>query len=408
VLLALPGAAQTVAVAPFANVSPSSVPQAANLDWIGESIAETLREALSSRGLVVPERDDVQEAYRRLRLRSRAQLTDASILKLGEELDAEQIVFGTFAFTPAPAGAPADTKGSLRITGRMIDRRELRAAPDFAESGALEDLPGLEAHLAWRALALLNPKLAPSEADFRALRQPVRLDAEEMYIRGLLTASAEQREKLFQQSARLDPAFAHPAYQLGKICYRRKQYREAADWLEKVSSNDVHYREASFVLGLARFELGDFAAAQKLFQNLAGAVPLPEVLNNLAAAESRRNLPQAVDDFRKALEADPNDPVYHFNLGFALWKRGDFAPAADRFRAVLDRIPEDQMATLLLGRALKKQGPRPGDKTPLEVRLLAQERMKTNYEERAYRQLKSVLESAGHSGDDEPVQPKQP
>jgi tetratricopeptide (TPR) repeat protein len=385
--------AQTVVVAPFANTSSSSIPQVSNLDWIGESIAETLREALASRGLLVLERDDVQEGYRRLRLRARAELTDASILKLGEALDSEQILFGTFSFTPAPPNAPPDTKGSLKISGRLIDRKALRQSPEFVETGALEDLPTLESHLAWRALTLVDAKLAPSEAEFRALRPPIRLDAEENYIRGLLTASPERREKYFLQAARLDPAFTRPCFQLGKILYHRKQFSEAAGWLEKVGAADVHYREASFVLGLSRYELGDFAAAQKLFQMISDVIPLGEVFNNLAAAENRRNLPQAVDDFRKALEADPNDPAYHFNLGYALWKRGDFTAAADRFRAVLDRSADDQMATLLLGRCLKKLGPRNGDRTPLEVRLLTLERIKTNYEERAYRQLKSMLEA---------------
>src|SRR5205085_232923 len=176
-----------------------------------------------------------------------------------------------------------------------------------------------------------------------------------------LTASPERREKYFIQAARLDPAFARPCFQLGKILYRRKQFSEAAGWLEKVGAADVHYREASFALGLARFELGDFATAQKLFQMISETVPLGEVFNNVAAAESRRNLPQAADDFRKALEADPNDPSYHFNLGYALWKRGDFSAAAERFRSVQERSPEDQMATLLLGRCLKKLGPRPND-----------------------------------------------
>jgi tetratricopeptide (TPR) repeat protein len=246
--------------------------------------------------------------------------------------------------------------------------------------------------LAWRTLALLAPKLAPPEADFRTMRAPVRLDAEENYVRGLLTRDADQKEKYFIQAARLDARFAHPCYQLGQINYQRKAYREAADWLEKVGPDDVHYRAAAFLLGLARFQSGDYSGAQKAFQTIVTTVPLSEVYNDLGAAESRRNSPQAVEDFRKALEGDPNDPVYHFNLGYALWKRGDFAAAADRFRAVLDRTPEDQMATLLLGRCLKKEGLRAGDARSADARLQALERLKTNYEERAYWQLKSMLD----------------
>jgi tetratricopeptide (TPR) repeat protein len=115
------------------------------------------------------------------------------------------------------------------------------------------------------------------------------------------------------------------------------------------------------------------------------------VWNNLGAAESRQNSPQAVEAFRKALEQDPSDPDYHFNLGYALFKKGDFAAAADRFRAVLDRNPSDQMATLLLGRCLKKQGLRAA--TASDARLQALERLKDTYEERVYFQLKSILES---------------
>src|SRR5262249_9497206 len=110
---------------------------------------------------------------------------------------------------------------------------------------------------------------------------------------------------------------------------------------------------------------------------------------NLAAAESRRNLPQAIEDFRKAADGDASDPVYRFNLGYALFKKGDFAAAADQFRSVLDHAPDDQLATLLLGRCLKKQALRPA----VDARLLNLERIKTNYQERAYWQLKSMIES---------------
>ena len=72
-------------------------------------------------------------------------------------------------------------------------------------------------------------------------------------------------------------------------------------------------------------------------------------------------------------------------------EEGDFGAAADRFRAVLDREPDNQLATLLLGRCLKKQGLRANDST--DARLQGLERLKTNYDERAYRQLKSLLDS---------------
>lgn len=402
-LLACPrvfaAAADTAAVLPFANASSDSAqetpaaeaPAVGNLDWIGESIAETLRDALGARGIVTLERGDIQEAYRRLHLRERALLTEASAMKLGEAVDAEQVVYGTFEFRAAPSGAPSDTRGSLKISARMVDRKRLRQSSEFVETGALEDLAMLEAHLAWRTLNLMAPKLAPPESQFRTLRPPIRLDAEENYVRGLMEQSPEQREKFFTQAARLDARFGHPRYQLGQIHYQRKEYRQAADWLEQISPDDVHYRESSFLLGLALFQSGDYAGAQKAFQAIVASVPLSAVWNDLAAAESRQNLPHAVDDFQKALEGDPNDPDYHFNLGYALWKKGDFSAAADRFRAALDRNPEDQMATLLLGRCLKKHGLNPRDSG--DARLQNLERLKTNYEERAYRQLKSVLDS---------------
>jgi tetratricopeptide (TPR) repeat protein len=420
-LLALagrPAIADTTAVLPFWNQAAESASQSSstqtspppartNMDWIGESIAEMLRETMASRGVLCFERTEIQEAIHRLRLRDRASLTQASVIKIGEELDAEQILFGSFQVTPnspsssatgaATAGvAKATSAGSLKVTARLMDRKHMRMGTEFTETGALEDLATIEAHLAWRAMTLIAPKLAPQESDFKTLRPVIRLDAEENYVRGLLARDSAQREKYFLQAARLDVRFAHPNYQLGQIHMQRKEYRQAAEWLEKVSADDTHYRAAAFLLGLARYYSGDYPAAQKAFQIVAETVPLSEVYNNLGAAESRRSLPQAVDDFRKALAGDEHDPVYQFNLGYALWKKADFTEAADHFRSVLDRDPEDQVATLLLGRCLKKQGPRggrAGGAPDSDARLVGIERLKTNYEERAYRQLRAVIDA---------------
>lgn len=385
-----PLAADTAAVLPFLNKTPN----APSLDWIGESVAETVREALGITGVTTLDRNEVQEAYRRLSLREGLALTEASVMKIGETLDAEQVVYGSFAFTP-PASGPITT-GSLRVTARVLDRRHMRAGPEFTETGALEDLATIEAHLAWRALTQIAPTMAPAEAEFRSLRTPIRLDAEENYTRGLLAHSTEQKEKYFSQAAHLDPHFAHAYYQLGQIHYQRKEYKLAVASLEKVGLADIHAHEASFLLGLARFQTGDYKGALQTFQMIAAAVPLSEVFNNLGAAESRANLQQAsVDDFRRALDGDANDPAYRFNLGYALWKKGDFSAAAESFRALLDLDPNDPSAPLLLARCLKKQGPRSNP----DPRLDNLERLKTNFEERAYMQLKSLLAPATPKAD---------
>ena len=76
-----------------------------------------------------------------------------------------------------------------------------------------------------------------------------------------------------------------------------------------------------------------------------------------------------------------------FNLGYALWKAGNYDAAAQKFRAALDRNPQDTEAISMLGRCLKQSGPRPGDS-----RTEALERLKTTYEESAWWQLKAALQ----------------
>ena len=140
------------------------------------------------------------------------------------------------------------------------------------------------------------------------------------------------------------------------------------------------------ISGICRFETGNYAGAQTAFESVAKVVPLNEVYNNLGAAQSRLNRPDAIESFLKALEGDSSDPDYHFNVGYALWKEGKFEAAAERFRAVLDRNPEDSEATRMLGRCLSRQGPQTPDRAAI------MERLKTTYEESAYWQLKAVLQ----------------
>src|SRR2546426_8126889 len=124
-------AADTVLVLPFFNLSSST-----NLDWIGESIAETIRESLSAHDLLALDREERQEAFRRLSIRPYALLTRASVIKLAESLDAGQVIFGQYS---VGAATDALSKGSLRITGRILNLKRIQQGPELTELGALED-----------------------------------------------------------------------------------------------------------------------------------------------------------------------------------------------------------------------------------------------------------------------------
>jgi tetratricopeptide (TPR) repeat protein len=377
--------AETVLILPFFNQS-GSMANSTNVDWIGESISEAVRESLVSEGVLALEREDRLEAFRRLSLRSNAVLTRASIIKAGEVLDASVVVYGHYDLAPASAGSAGGSRGVLRIGARILNLKRLDQGPELEESGPVEDLAALEARLSWQVLQALPAKTAPAEPAeeaFLRARPHVRLDALESYIRGLLASNPEQQHRFFMQAARLDAAYSQPCFQLGKSYWAKKDYRVAAGWLGRVHHGDPRYLEAQFFLGLCTYQMGDYTAAGKCFETVAASMPLNEVYNDLGAAQTRGNLTAAIESFRKALEGDSADPDYRFNLGYALWKAGRFPAAADSFRTVLESNPNDEEAATLLGHAERREPPRPGSE--------GHERLKTNYEETAYRQLKAEL-----------------
>lgn len=369
--------AETVLVLPFFNQTNSS-----NVDWIGESVSEAVRESLVSEGVLALEREDRLEVFRRLSLRTNAVLTRASIIKAGEALDATEVIYGHYDLTASPDGG-GGSRGVLRIGTRILNLKKFEQGPELEESGPVEELATLEARLSWRVLMALREKTAPTEEVFLRTRPRVRLDALESYIRGLLAVNPEQQHRFFTQAARLDTNYSQPCFQLGKSYWAKKDYRVAAGWLGRVHRDDPHYLEAQFFLGLCSYQMGDYAAAAKCFETVAGNVPLNEVFNDLGAAQTRSNLTAAIDSFRKALEGDQADLDYRFNLGYALWKAGDFPAAAESFRAVLQANPNDEEAAALLLHAERREPPRPGSE--------GHERLKTNYEETGYRQLKAEL-----------------
>ena len=378
VFLVLPASGQTYLAAPLDNRS-----RDANLDWIGESISESLRATLQSADLAVVSREEREAGIKRLSLRPGSSLSFGSLTKVAEHVDAGFLIYGHFEFTPSPSepaasvqppaaqpgekpenpgmAPPAAPRGQLRIDLRIFDRRHVQQTAEIIERGPIEDLALLETLVSWRAMQFLVADFKMTREEFERRHPPVQLTAKEYYIRGLLASTKEARHRYFAQAVRLEPKFAQPCYYLGRMQWDNDNYRVAAGWLERISPDQDHYWDALFYLGLSRYQMADFDRALTAFRQLAARHPLPEVINNVGAVELALDMPEAYEHFKAALDKDAADPDYHFNVAYARWRRGEFEAAAQGFRAVLDRVNDDQDAILLLGRCLKQSGPRQGD-----------------------------------------------
>ena len=213
----------------------------------------------------------------------------------------------------------------------------MRDSPELSEAGKLTDLSRLEEHLAWGSLTYLEPRANFALQQFMVPQKLIRVEAEESYVRGLLSSDKEQQQKWLAQALVLDRQFTAPAFELGQLlALERKDWHQAIRWFQRIPARNPKYLEARFKMGLSNYAAGNYAASADYFREVAKTVPLKEVYNNLGAAENRLNLPSAVDDFRHALDGDPNDTAYLFNLGLALVKNKYFDEASKRLEDLVN------------------------------------------------------------------------
>jgi tetratricopeptide (TPR) repeat protein len=382
-LFASLGQGATILVLQFHNES-----QYSDLNWVGESIAETLRVEFSAHDQIVLSRDSRAEGLRRLGLRPDAQFTKGTLIKLGQSLDVDYVCYGTYDVT-LPPGNTDFRNSSLQIAGRFIDLRKMHDGPQVSEAGKLADLSRLQEHLAWQSLKFLEPGANLPLEQFMMYQKFIRLDAEESYIRGLLSSRGEQQKKWFIQANIIDSHFVGPIFELGKLAYEQKDYRQALVWFGRVPSTDSRYTDARFRMGLSAYNFNDYTGAANYFREVVKTVPLNEVYNNLGAAEDQLNLASAKEDLRKAAEGDPNDMIYRFNLGAALLRDNSFDEAANFLQTVVDHDPDDTQARTLLDRARRREF------SPAHTRPLAPARLKQNFDETVFRQLKAMLQPKG-------------
>jgi Tfp pilus assembly protein PilF/TolB-like protein len=337
-------------VFPFENAGASP-----RLDWLGEGLEELTIQRLSGVGEQVYSHAGRLAELERYGLPRSSKLSRATMLHIGEDLDADFVVFGRFTANGA----------SLTVESRILKVNPARLLPSVRETGTLDSLMELHTRLLWRMLSANDRHYALGLADFAKRQRTLRLDAFEHYIRGLLAPEDDARLRELREAARLEPEWPEPDFALGEVYFTRRDCDSALPWYTRVPKTHERYMEAVFATGVCRLLQSQPDRAEEVFLSLQEALranliaggDLPEILNDLAIARVRQGKTAvAQSDFRRAADMDPDEDDYPFNLGLLALQTNDAARAAGYFREAVEREPDNPEDRAMLILSLEKSG----------------------------------------------------
>jgi tetratricopeptide (TPR) repeat protein len=260
----------------------------------------------------------------------------------------------------------------------------LSAAPAFAQSAA----PPSDV----RQSALTfeqQGKLAESEQAWRAFLKTHPSDAEPYAHLGLLEARQEHYPEavpLYRKALALNPAMPGLRLNLGLALFKAGDLKGAIPeftiLLKHAPPSSPEAMRYTILLGMAHYGLGQFAEAAPYLRAAADADPqnlsirlalahsllwskqfskVLDVYKEILAldpdsAEADMLAGEALDEmsdssgaiemFRKAAKAKPNEPDVHFGLGYLLWSQKQYPEAIKEFHAELANNPEHAQSML--------------------------------------------------------------
>jgi len=386
-------ATDVLMVLPFENTS--NKPE---FNWVGESFALSLSELLRVPGLNVVSNSERKVIQQGLRIPLTNLPSLAASLKLAQRSGATLLISGKYNIVPAQG----DTAATLNLTAKIVRVNEGRFLSEVVDgrqiqrdiilNDALGNLQTMQGQVAYQILYQRDKALPFSQNQLIESANKVPARAFEAYIKGLLTPAAEARENYFRNAMRLyqevtpDGTFADAALELGHLYLGQRKFSEAVDSFERVVNtnqqckerakndnkiphcNDESFAEASFYIGLIKWQQGNYEQALGVLRPLAEDLKLTSVYNSLGAiavqasrAEKKNEgksaalLTEGLDLLKKAAESSPEDINVKFNYGLALFLAGNYPESAVQLRSVVASRPSDGETLYVLSKALVQQ-----------------------------------------------------
>jgi tetratricopeptide (TPR) repeat protein/TolB-like protein len=349
-LAAIPAGAQSLVpvgarqlVIPFENAAHEP-----RLYWLAEASAVVLTDDLVALGAQALSRDDRLLAFEQFHVPPVATISDATIIRVGQVVGAEQVIVGSF-----------DLKDdTLTVRARAIRLDTGRMFPEIAESGPLNDLFGVYARVARRIVPDSTVTTEQME------RGHPSLPAFEQYVKGVLAENPATQASFLKEALRLAPDFQRARLALWTVYTEQGEHLQALNLVKQVPADHPLSREARFLAAISLMNLGRNADASAALIDLNREKPDAVLLNDAGVAQLRRAVgPGAAavaaaseDLFKQAIAASPNDPDLSFNLGYAAWMGHDTPNAVASLREAVRRNPADDAAHYVLGVALQSSG----------------------------------------------------
>ena len=337
-----------ILVLPFDNLSTQS-----GLDWIGESFPTLLNERFRSAGFLTIRREDRQYSLQRLGLPPGLHPTHATIYRIAQTLDADEVVLGSYRVE----------NGQVTATAQILEMHAPKMGAPLVESAALSQLLDVENGLAWQIVRQIEPGFAVEKQTFLAAGHGIRLDAFENYIRGETEPGADERLRHLNTAVQLSPDYTAALLALGKAYFSSQEYDLAVAAFARIPLSNPRALEAQFYTGLADLYTGQYAQAETAFSVVAAVLPLPEVLNNQGVALNRQGQ-DGTALFARAVQLDPQNANDWFNLAVSERRFHHTAKALEAVQKSLEIRPDDKEAQQLQEHLQAEENPSAQPVTP--------------------------------------------
>lgn len=346
---AAPASAQPsggILVLPFENTN-----REARGGWLGEAAAILVADELMARGLPAITRSERVRAYDSLQLPVSASLSRATVIKVGEILGASEVIGGSYRLD----------EDELIVEAHSIRLDMGRLQPHVEERGGLRDL--------FAVFERLADRFAPGTTRTADVPPPP-LAAFESYVKGLLAENVATQATFLETAIRDHPAFERARLALWQVRYEQADHASALAAVQPVSGDTFLARRARLRAGVSQLEMKAYADAAGTFTGLLDPAvfettsPAPRqvapILNNLGIVQLRRGGSGEGGSpayyLTRAADADPGEPDYQFNLGYAYVLDGNHKAALYWLREALRRDVTDADAHYLLAVALQATG----------------------------------------------------